>query len=257
MNNKNLPILIIVLVLVAAVIGGVAYFRTQKGGTGGTPTPTPKNAAADFKALLDKAPPGAQPPWSKGDPAAKVAIEEFADFSCPTCGQFHQTLKEIEKSYGARVKITFRHFPLQIKGHENSYDAARAAEAAGQQGRFWEMQNMLFTNQKTWTVLSEADARKTFADYAKSIGIDVERFKTDMIGQMASARVADDVKRGQAINLSSTPTVILNSSRPLTVNELNLEVLRQAIENEMLKSQAPTTNQPAANAPNSANQNTP
>jgi len=256
MNNKSLPIYIIVLVLIAAVIGGIALFRSQTPGSNvNTANKPPSKATQDFAAMLAKAPPGAQPGWSKGDPAAKVTIEEFADFACPTCGNFHQTLKEIEKSYGARIKVTFRHFPLQIKGHENAYDAARAAEAAGQQGRFWEMQNMLFTNQKTWQPMSNDDARKTFQDYAKSIGIDPQRFNTDMVGQVASARVADDVKRAQGINVSSTPTVILNG-RPLAVNEItSIEALRQAIEAEMQKAAAPTTapEQPAANAQNSAN----
>jgi protein-disulfide isomerase len=249
--NKNLPILIIVIVLIAAVVGGIALFRSNGSiiGNKATPTPTPKSQ--DLKLILDKAPAGASPAWSKGDPAAKVMLEEFADFSCPTCALFHNTLKEIEKNYGQKIRVIYRHFPLQIKGHENSYNAARAAEAAGVQGRFWEMQNMLFTNQKTWTVMSEGDARNMFADYAKSIGIDVEKFKEDMMNnQITAARVADDMNRGKALALNSTPSVILNGSRMLTYEEISkAENLRQVIEGEMQKGQAPA----AANS--NSNQN--
>lgn len=254
MNNKNLPILIILLVLVVAVIGGVMLYRNQSTGTvTNSNKPANKASTQDFANLIAKAPSGAQPPWSKGDPAAKVTIEEFADFACPTCAQFHQTLKEIEKSYGARVRVVFRHYPLQIKGHENAYDAARATEAAGLQGRFWEMQNMLFSNQEKWR--TSTDPRKIFEEYAGTIGIDVQRFNTDLVGQTASARVAEDMKRGQGIKISSTPTVVLNN-RPLSMSEFaNAEALRQVIEAEMQKAAA--ANQPSPNAQNSANQNTP
>jgi protein-disulfide isomerase len=249
MNNKNLPIFIIVIVLIAAVVGGIALFRNP--GTTPSNTNSNKNSkpSAELIDLLAKAPPGASPSWTKGDPAAKVTLEEFADFSCPTCGQFHQILKEIEKSYGQKIKIIYRHNPLNIKGHENSYNASRAAEAAGLQGRFWEMQNMLFTNQKTWTVQSESDARNTFADYAKSIGIDVEKFKDDSVNnQVVNARVASDMNRGKAININSTPTVIINGFRFLTFDEISkIEMLRQAIESEMQKGAAP--------APANANSN--
>jgi len=243
-----------VIVLIAAVVGGIALFRNQ-----GTPPPntiTNRSQAKDakFVDMLAKAPQGASPAWSKGDPNAKVTIEEFADFSCPTCGQFHQTLKEIEKSYGQKVHVIYRHFPLQIRGHENSYNAARAAEAAGIQGRFWEMQNILFTNQKTWTVQSESDARNTFADYAKSIGIDVDKFKEDMMnGQVTSARVASDMNRGKAMDINGTPTIIFNGTRVLATNEINTEALRQLIEAEMQKGAPPAPSN--SNSNSNSNQN--
>lgn len=257
MNNKNLPILIIVLVLIVAVVGGIALFRNQS--TPAKPANTDANqvkkAADDIRVLLDKAPAGAQPLRFKGDPNAVVTIEEFADLACPTCAGFHQVLKELEKSYGQKIKVIFRHFPLtKVRGHENAYNAARSAEAAGIQGRFWEMQNMLFTNQKTWQPMPEAEARTTFEGYAKSIGIDVETFKQDMLGQVASARVGDDMKRAEAIRVSATPTVILNG-RLITNSEItDIGALRQLIEAEMQKAQAPaasnSTNSPGSNAAN-------
>ncbi len=251
--NKNLPIIIIIIVVIAAVVGGVVLFRTpspaSNSGNSNISNKATKQAAA-FIDTLNKAPQGASPAWTKGDPAAKITLEEFADFSCPTCANFHQTLKEIEKSYGQKIKITYRHFPLQIKGHENSYNAARAAEAAGIQGRFWEMQNMIFSNQKVWTVQSENDARNTFTDYAKSIGIDVEKFKEDMTNsQVTAARVAADMNRGKALDISSTPSVVLNGSRLLNNDEVvKIDLLRQVIETELQKSAAPAASNSNRNA---------
>jgi protein-disulfide isomerase len=182
-----------------------------------------------------------------------VTIEEFADFACPTCGAFHLTIKEIEKSYGQKVRIIFHHFPLtNVRGHENAYNAARSAEAAGIQGRFWEMQNMLFTNQKTWQPMPEAEARATFEGYAKSIGIDVEKFKEDAVGQIAGARIGDDMKRAQAIKVNSTPTVIVNG-RSLTGSEItSIQALRTIIEDELQKTSQSSSAPANANAANTA-----
>jgi protein-disulfide isomerase len=246
--NKNLPIFIIVIVLIAAVIGGIVLFRSPSTPPSNANVPS-GNKPNDFKNKLAKAPPGASPAQSKGDPAAKVTIEEFADFSCPTCASFHQKIKEIEKTYGQKVRIIYRHYPLQIKGHENSYNAARAAEAAGLQGRFWEMQNLLFTNRDTWTVQAEGAALDTFAGYAKTVGIDVDKFKEEMLNsQIVSARVAADMARGKAIDINGTPTVIINGDHQLTFQEIsNVDALRQAIESEMQKG-APAQSNSNANA---------
>ena len=117
------------------------------------------------------------------------------------------------------------------------------------QGRFWEMQNMLFTYQKTWQPMSNDEARKTFESYAKSIGIDVEKFKTDVVGQVASARVSDDMNRAKAVPVTGTPTVILNGNRLLNMNEIgSVETLRQTIETELQKAAPAAKSEPAAKA---------
>src|ERR1700755_1918561 len=101
--NKNLPIFIIVIVLIAAVIGGIVLFRNNTTPPSNANGPSNKPPKDDFAPLLAKAPLGASPAQSKGDPAARVTLEEFADFSCPTCASFHQKVKEIEKTYGQKV----------------------------------------------------------------------------------------------------------------------------------------------------------
>ncbi len=94
---------------------------------------------------------GAQPPNMLGSQNASVTVEEFADFQCPTCGVMHPKVKEVVSTYGSRIKFIFREYPLQIPAHDKAYEAAVAAEAAGLQGKFWEMQNLLFSNQQAWS----------------------------------------------------------------------------------------------------------
>jgi protein-disulfide isomerase len=189
--------------------------------------------------------PGAQPAWTRGNPNAAVTIEEFADFACPACASFHNVLKDIKNTYGDRVKITYRHFPLEIRGHENSYTASRATEAAGEQGKFWEMQDMIFTKQREWQFNPEAG--KTYEEYAKTLGLDVAKFSDDMRGQKVIARIADDRKRGMAVPVSSTPTVLINGRLATQDEILKPELLKQAIDALLQKTA------PAAAAPTAAN----
>src|SRR6188474_2072667 len=128
--NKSttiVPVVIIGLVLVA-VIGGAWYLYSQsKPATNANVKPgaTPVKAAT----INPNAPIGANPPNMLGSPTAAVTVEEFADFQCPTCGSTHPVMKEIQSTYGSKIRFIFREFPLPM--HDKGYDAAVAAEAAG------------------------------------------------------------------------------------------------------------------------------
>lgn len=237
-NNKSgLPIAIIGVVLLVALVGGWWFYNNSK-----TPTTRPTannatNSGKNWSEVFSKAPPGANPAWSKGAPNAPVTVEEFADFQCPTCASMHPRVNELMAAYGSRVRVIFRQFPLQ--GHQWSYDAACATEAAGMQGKFWDMQNLIFTNQQTWSTSS--DARKIFTEYAKTLGLDVAKFSDDMIGMVAKNRVDADLQRGRAIGVGSTPSFYINN-QPLGNN---LNALRQMVDVELQK--AAGANQPQAN----------
>ena len=116
--------------------------------------------------------------------------------------------------------------------HQFGYDAACAAEAAGMQGKFWEMQNLLFTNQRAWSTSS--NARQVFTEYAKTLGMDVEKFSNDMIGLPVKNRVDADLQRGRAVGVDSTPSFYINN-KPLG---RDLDSLRQAVEAELQKTEA-------------------
>jgi len=244
-KSSGIPMVIIVLVLVVVVVGGFLFYRTSNPANRAatTTTNTVNNGAPQRPPMdLSKAPPGAQPPNSIGSPTATVTVEEFADFQCGSCASAHPVLKEITSAYGSNknFRFIFRNYPLSM--HDKAYTAAAAAEAAGLQGtsKFWQMQDRLFSNQHLWA--TNSNYRDVFAGYAKEIGLDVEKFKADMSGMQAKTRVDQDLARGQAVGISSTPTVIVNG-KVIPYAEVNSAGLRRIIDAELLaaSSQGSTT----------------
>lgn len=250
-NDSKLPLVIIGLVLAAAIGGGWWFYSSSKSQTTVKPTNANKPAPTPDSNYRN-APPGAQPANTLGAPTAPVKIEEFADYQCPTCASMHKTMKEINSLYSGRVQFTYRSFPLtQI--HKNAYDAALAAEAAGQQGKYWAMQDQLFNNQQAWS--NSADARKLFEEYASKIGLDVAKFQADMAGVITKTRVDADTQRGRAIPISGTPTIYINGYK-LAPEQMEINALRQIIDAELQKAANQTqpaqpVGQPAANSANS------
>jgi protein-disulfide isomerase len=231
-TKSGMPLGIIVGVLVAAVVGmGLLYSCSGKPANNGTPN---RNTAKNTPVTIPtNAPEGATPPNMLGSPTATVTVEEFADFQCPSCGDKFPVLKQIQSIYGSRIKFIFRNFPLTM--HDKAYDAAVAAEAAGLQGKFWDMQNQLYTNQKSWSV--DPNYKQVWADYAQKIGLDVEKWKTDMAGLQTKSRVDADMARAKALQVSSTPTVYING-KAVQYAEMTVDTLRTLIDSELNANQA-------------------
>jgi protein-disulfide isomerase len=142
----------------------------------------------------------------RGNANAPVTLEEFGDFQCPPCGSIAGFLDELVKEYDPRLRIVFRNYPLE--NHQHARDAALAAEAAGLQGRFWEMHDVLYREQAIW---SKADnPRELFDSYAGMIGLNLDQFKKDMEGGKARARVDSDRERADSLGVQMTPTVFIN-----------------------------------------------
>lgn len=213
----------------------------------------PANKPVTQSTVNPSAPTGAQPPNMLGNPNATVTIEEFADFQCPTCAQIHSVMKEVQAAYGSRIKFIFRSFPLtQI--HRNAFDAAVAAESAGRQGKYWDMQNLLFQNQTAWS--NSTDPRPVFEGYAQTLGIDVERFKADMAGMETKERVQRDLDRGRALNINSTPTIFINGMS-VPFEQMKLQSLREIIDAELAKNPPPQqTVAPSSESSSTSNANT-
>jgi protein-disulfide isomerase len=226
------------------IVLGLLAFLVGCPGTSNNSNKTAPNApkTATTPGIPANAPVGATPPNILGSATALVAVEEFADFQCPTCAEVHKTMKNVQAAYGSRIKFIYRNFPLtQI--HKNSYDAAVAAEAAGQQGKFWDMQNQLFSNQTAWS--NSTNAREIFEGYAQNIGIDVEKFKTDMLGMATKSRVDADIQRGRALNITSTPTVYINGVS-VPFEQMNIDALKQLIDAQLQKTGTQTQSAPPA-----------
>jgi protein-disulfide isomerase len=146
-----------------------------------------------------------------GNTAASVKLVEYGDYQCPFCAIFNPVVKELVQKYGDKVSFQYRHFPLS-QTHKNALAAARAAEAADKQNKFWEMHDMLFSNQESWKEISNAPA--TFESYAKQLGLNQSKFKEDFVSSEANARInADKAEFNKTKLPASTPTFILNGKR--------------------------------------------
>ncbi|HLL71421.1 MAG TPA: thioredoxin domain-containing protein [Pyrinomonadaceae bacterium] len=209
-----LPLVIIGGALLAAVVAGVWLMRSTR------------DAPADAATQVAAGATGANPPQAKGSANAPVTIEEFGDYECPPCGALHPELEKIKADYGDRVRLVFRHYPL-VRLHQNALAAAHAAEAAGLQGKFWEMHDRLYRGQKAWAGLG--DARRIFTDYARDIGLDAERFARDMNGDEADRRIVADHERARSLGVNSTPVVFVNG-RKLPPNAQAAKDVRAAID---------------------------
>ena len=197
-KNKQQPYLafgIIAAVLIAAIIAGVLLFQARR-------TPPGLRTATATE-------PGAQPPHVRGNASAPVTLEEFGDFECVPCFILWPALRNLEQDYGEKLAVVFRNNPMPQ--HSKALDGARAAEAAGLQGKFWEMHDMLYLQRDEW--LRAADLRGAFAEFARRLELDVARFNKDMAGEEVAKRIAADRARAAALKLDRTPVVYINGER--------------------------------------------
>jgi protein-disulfide isomerase len=141
----------------------------------------------------------------RGSPDAPVTLVEYADFECPFCGRAFPELKSVLQDLGRRVRFVFRHFPV-IEEHLHAESAAEVAEAAGTQGKFWEMHDLLFQRQ------AALDDNHLLA-YVRELGLDVERVERELERQVHRARVRDDIESGLRSGVSGTPMFFINGRR--------------------------------------------
>lgn len=137
----------------------------------------------------------------KGPENAPITIVEFSDFQCPFCSRGKATMDQVAQQYGDKVRIAFKHFPLDF--HRQAKPAAIAALAAGEQGKFWEMHDKLFDNQRA---LGEEDIKK----YAQELGLDMAKFEEAIKRPDLAAKVDADIKQGKELGVTGTPTFFVN-----------------------------------------------
>jgi len=136
---------------------------------------------------------------------APIVLLEYGDYECPYCGEAYPMVKAIQKRLKVRLCFAFRNFPL-VNSHPHAQRAAEAAEAAGAQGRFWEMHDLLYENQDA---LEDTDLAK----YASMIGIDAERFMSDVLAGTYTDRVRQDFRSGARLDVNGTPSFFINGVR--------------------------------------------
>jgi protein-disulfide isomerase len=145
----------------------------------------------------------------KGSNDAAVTLVEYSDFQCPACASFQPVLKEILATYGEQLRFEYKHYPLPI--HPYAQQAAIAAEAAGQQGKFFEYHDALFENQNEWS--KSATPVAFFTKYAQDLGLDVEKFKQQQKSSLLRDAVRADLNEARELGLTATPTFFLNGEK--------------------------------------------
>ncbi|KUO16227.1 DsbA family protein [Streptomyces dysideae] len=141
---------------------------------------------------------------------SELTIVEFLDFECEACGAYHPVVEKLRAEYGDRVTFVARYFPMP--GHRNGELAARTAEAAARQGKFEEMYTKLFTTQQEWGE-SQDWKEDVFRGYAKQLGLDMNKFDTDLTDPETAGRVQDDQRDGLGLGVQGTPTFFLDGEK--------------------------------------------
>jgi protein-disulfide isomerase len=188
MNNRFLWVIIAGIV----IFGGLVVFN-KKDSTGTVDTsnaqPTQHTVGAGNK---------------------KVTLIEYGDFQCPACGQYFPIVQEIKKKYGDDITFQFRHFPL-VNIHPNAMAAHRAAEAAGKQGKFFEMHDALYAQQQSWT--NATSPASIFESYAQQLALNMDQFKSDVASAETNAVINVDIEEAKKIGAVGTPTFVLDGKR--------------------------------------------
>ncbi len=233
--NKEAKILI--AIAVAVVIGGIllAIFAN--------PQPTAPGAAVDEKSLIrDNS-------HMTKSPNAKVNLVEFGDFECPGCAAASPRVKEIVEFYkdNPDVNFVFRNFPLDTI-HKNAHIGAEAAEAAGKQGKYWEMHHLLYEQQNEWS--KAADPLEILVGYATSLGLNGDEFRQAVSQRLFAEIIKADQDDGKAVGVNSTPSFFLNGVRVETPAVPTVDELKKKIDEAL----AGTPAAPAASEQNPSGQ---
>jgi protein-disulfide isomerase len=227
--KRYLPFAIIALVLCSAIVVAALLIKRAPKQTTSLSSTTSSGSSSSSGSKPGSPQLGANPPRSKGDPNAPVTIEEFGDLQCPPCALMEPELQKLEKEYGQRLRVVFRHFPL-TQMHPYALEAAMAAEAAGEQGKFWEMHDWMYSEQQNWS--SAPNARQLFMQQAQNMGLDMDRFRQDMNSAEVKQRIIQDYNRGMSLGVQGTPTLFING-RMVKSEEMNDEGIHALINSSL------------------------
>jgi len=201
-NGKKIAMWIGVVIAVLLVVWG-CYKVVSKG---------LDNGGQQKTVVLDTAPALGANEHMKGNPNAKVTIIEYSDFECPACRAYAPLFGEILQTYGDKVRVVYRHFPLPQ--HPSARLAVHFAEAAAKQGKFWEMHDILFANQETWS-LKPTEAKQTFLGYAADLKLNITKLNADLAAddKAVEAMIDDSIRGGNILGVDRTPSIYINNIR--------------------------------------------
>jgi protein-disulfide isomerase len=228
--RKEVKILgaIAIVVIIGAIIGA-NYYRSSVQNERVTTTGNSNKSSANAEALIRPDSP------TLGAADAPVTLVEFLDPECESCAAFAPVVKKIMKDYDGKVRLVVRYMPL----HPNSLTAATFTEAAGEQGKYWQAQEMLFQKQPEWGTKHgpnagpPADINALFRKYAMELGLDTNKMDAAFAANKYKAKTERDLKDGQSLGVRQTPTFFVNGRRLARFSEADL----RSLINEELKKQ--------------------
>lgn len=207
------------LLVLGGLVYGLAWASSRQGGEPATPSSTVTPPAITKEDHI------------KGNPLATAVLIEYSDMQCPACRAYYPVVKRVAEELGTKVQVVYRHYPLE-RIHKNARLAATAAEAAGKQGTFWEMHDMLFDNQEKWS--ESSDAKKLISGYAATLKLSLEQFEKDLSDDAIKKKIDSDLDGGTAAGVQGTPTFYLNGKK-LESTPPNYEQFKKQIEESLLR----------------------
>ena len=201
MNKKSW---IIFAIIVVAIVGGMIYISTQNRLNISDINNDQLNTAIGAESRN-----GNIADHEIGSKDAKVTIIEYADYQCPGCGTAAPKAEALAEKYKDHVRLIFRNFPI-ASSHPNARAAAAAAEAAGLQGKFWEMNELLYANQDAWKNANATERDNIFKSYAEQLKLNIDQYKTDIASNKVKNKIDFDMALGRKHGVAATPTFYIN-----------------------------------------------
>lgn len=206
---KRLGIWAIFVLIVSLIVWGLiaANNKTGRVTLGELSIPV---TAADWQTGVRDATSTAMATTTASSTVVKHTLVEYSDFQCPACASFHPVLKKLIAEHGDKFNFVYRHYPL-VQVHQHAEAAAIAAEAAGKQGKFWEMHGMLFETQDVWVKAS--NPREVFVSYATQLGLDAKKFTADLDDKEIRTKITDQYIGGTKSGVRGTPSFYLDGKQ--------------------------------------------
>ncbi|MFA6006620.1 MAG: thioredoxin domain-containing protein [Candidatus Paceibacterota bacterium] len=233
MEDKNYTLWGGVTLGVVVIVLGIMWF------VGNTPAPKPGGNIV--------APPVTEADWQEGASTLPLTLVEYSDFQCPACGAYYPVVQKLKAEYATSTRFVYRHFPLPQ--HLDAKYGAYAAEAAGKQGKFFEMHDMLFEKQTEWgidtkvllgdpeelTPAMEAVLMPKLLSYAQKLGLDIDKFKADIVSKEIKDKIDTAIADGRTLDIPATPTFFLNGKQ-LEPNPNGFDEFKKLIDAALPKS---------------------
>lgn len=212
-----------VIILIFVVFAGIVMLTSDKSDAPGK--------KSDSKALTQHI---------QGQGQSKVTLVEYGDFQCQFCAQYHPILKQVQQQFDKEIYFQFRNYPI-TGTHPNAFAAARAAEAAALQDKFWEMHDLLYETQQQWAQMP--DAVPAFEGFAKQLGLNITKYKADFASSKVNDLINADFAKGTKLGVTGTPTFFLDGKK-LDPSPQDVAGFEKAIKAAIAK-KAPASTTPA------------